>query len=142
MKVQLSNGAKARVTAVTEESITIDANPPLAGASLKLDVELVSVEPGAKSLLLADFAIGCFWGAELAFQREPGVIATKVGYTQGQKTEPTYEEVCSGLTGHTECVQVMYDPSEVTYERLCELFWERLGDNRYLPNQVRAPAPA
>ena len=43
------------------------------------------------------------------------------------------EEVCSGLTGHTECVQVMYDPAEVTYERLCELFWDRLGDNRFLP---------
>jgi peptide-methionine (S)-S-oxide reductase len=106
MMVQLSNGAKARVTAVTAESVTINANPPLAGATLKLDIELLSVEPGAKSLAVADFALGCFWGAELAFQREPGVIATKVGYTQGQKDEPTYEEVCSGLTGHTECVQV------------------------------------
>ena len=64
------------------------------------------------------------------------MIATKVGYTQGAKQGPTYEEVCSGSTGHTECVQVMYDPKEVTYERLCDLFWERLGDNRFLKNQV------
>jgi peptide-methionine (S)-S-oxide reductase len=134
--VQLSNGAKARVTRVTTESITIDANAPLAGVALKLNIELLAVQAGAKSLQLADFALGCFWGAELAFQREPGVIATKVGYTQGKKSNPTYEEVCSGTTGHTECVQVMYDPQQVSYERLCQLFWERLGESRYLLNQV------
>jgi peptide-methionine (S)-S-oxide reductase len=134
--VQLSNGAKARVTRVTTESITIDANAPLAGVALKLNIELLAVQAGAKSLQLADFALGCFWGAELAFQREPGVIATKVGYTQGKKSNPTYEEVCSGTTGHTECVQVMYDPQQVSYERLCQLFWKRLGESRYLLNQV------
>ena len=53
------------------------------------------------------------------------MIATKVGYTQGKMLNPTYEQVCSGSTGHTECVQVMYDPKEVTYARLCDLFWER-----------------
>ena len=97
---------------------------------------MLHVEPGATSLERADFAIGCFWGAELAYQREPGVIATKVGYTQGKMLNPTYEQVCSGSTGHTECVQVMYDPKEVTYARLCDLFWERLGESRFLKNQV------
>jgi peptide-methionine (S)-S-oxide reductase len=97
---------------------------------------VLHVEPGATSLERADFAIGCFWGAELAYQREPGVIATKVGYTQGKMMNPTYEQVCSGSTGHTECVQVMYDPKEVTYARLCDLFWERLGESRFLKNQV------
>ena len=63
-------------------------------------------------------------------------MTTAVGYTQGKKEEPTYQEVCSGTTGHTEAVQVRFDPAVVTYNRLCDLFWERLGDNRYLLNQV------
>lgn len=79
MMVRLVTGATARVTAVTDETVTIDANGPMAGVSLQLDAEVLSVEPGATSLQLADFAIGCFWGAELAFQREKGVVTTKVG---------------------------------------------------------------
>ena len=96
MLVQLATGQKARVTQVTADAVTIDANMPLAGAALKMDVELLAVEAGAASLEKADFALGCFWGAELAFQREKGVVSTKVGYTQGAKESPTYEEVCSG----------------------------------------------
>lgn len=61
----------------------------------------------------ATFAAGCFWGLELAFQREPGVVATKVGYTHGATSSPTYEQVCSGTTGHTEAVQVAFDTNEV-----------------------------
>ena len=68
MVVQLSNGAKARVTKVTEDAITIDANAPLAGETLKLNIQVESFDPGATSLERADFALGCFWGAELAFQ--------------------------------------------------------------------------
>ena len=98
MLVQLATGQKARVTQVTADAVTIDANMPLAGAALKMDVELLAVEAGAASLEKADFALGCFWGAELAFQREKGVVSTKVGYTQGAKESPTYEEVCSGKT--------------------------------------------
>jgi peptide-methionine (S)-S-oxide reductase len=60
---------------------------------------------------------------------------TKVGYTQGDKLDPTYNEVCSGTTGHTEGVQVMFDPKVVSYERLCELLFDRLGDSMYLLNQ-------
>ena len=136
MLVRLVTGATARVTDMNHETVTIDANDPMAGETLKLSVEVLSVDSGATSLELADFAIGCFWGAELAFQREKGVISTKVGYTQGSKENPTYQEVCSGSTGHTECVQVKFDPSETAYSRLCSLFWERLGDSRYLPDQV------
>lgn len=136
MNVRLVTGAVARVTAVTSDTVTIDANNPMAGVPLKIDAEVLSVDPSASSLEIADFAIGCFWGAELAFQREKGVIATKVGYTQGEKEEPTYQEVCSGSTGHTECVQIKFDPAETSFTRLCELFWERLGDSRYLLNQV------
>lgn len=76
---------------------------------------------------LATFGIGCFWGAELAFQRVPGVVATCVGYSQGHVEKPTYEEVCGSGTGHTEIVTVSYDEKEVSYEQLLDVFWERLG---------------
>eukprot|EP00183_Erythrolobus_madagascarensis_P001177 CAMPEP_0185848904 /NCGR_PEP_ID=MMETSP1354-20130828/3612_1 /TAXON_ID=708628 /ORGANISM="Erythrolobus madagascarensis, Strain CCMP3276" /LENGTH=178 /DNA_ID=CAMNT_0028549365 /DNA_START=337 /DNA_END=873 /DNA_ORIENTATION=+ len=93
-------------------------------------------EPPPEGLSCATFAAGCFWGVELAFQREPGVVSTAVGYTQGTVDTPTYREVCSGSTGHTEAVYITYDPSVVTYERLLELFWERLGRSALTLNQV------
>jgi methionine-S-sulfoxide reductase len=67
---------------------------------------------------VATFAGGCFWGTELHFQRIPGVIATCVGYTQGSIEKPTYEQVCSGSTGHTEGIQLIFDPNVCSYERL------------------------
>ncbi len=70
------------------------------------------------------FALGCFWGAERKFWSEPGVYSTSVGYAGGITPNPTYEEVCSGLTGHTEVVQVVFDPAVVSLERLLQLFWE------------------
>eukprot|EP00899_Mesostigma_viride_P001987 jgi/Mesvir1/1178/Mv17675-RA.1 len=73
----------------------------------------------------ATVAGGCFWGVELAFQRVPGVVATAVGYTQGNTTAPTYEQVCSGRTGHTEAVLVTYDPKECKFETLVETFLKR-----------------
>eukprot|EP01024_Parvocaulis_polyphysoides_P024322 TRINITY_DN22299_c0_g1_i1.p1 TRINITY_DN22299_c0_g1~~TRINITY_DN22299_c0_g1_i1.p1 ORF type:complete len:206 (+),score=17.92 TRINITY_DN22299_c0_g1_i1:86-619(+) len=83
---------------------------------------------------LATFAGGCFWGVELAYQRQPGVISTCVGYTAGHKSVPSYEEVCSGTTGHTEAVQVTYDPNQVTYDSLCELLFSRI-DHKALNRQ-------
>jgi peptide-methionine (S)-S-oxide reductase len=68
--------------------------------------------------------------------REDGVVGTKLGYTQGSVVYPSYEEVCSGTTGHTEAIQVIYDPSVVSYERLVHLAMDRLGENKYLLNQV------
>jgi peptide-methionine (S)-S-oxide reductase len=72
----------------------------------------------------AIFALGCFWGAERVFWETPGVWVTAVGYAGGSTPNPTYEEVCSGRTGHTEAVLVVYDPSWVSYEELLKLFWE------------------
>ncbi|MCA1588734.1 MAG: peptide-methionine (S)-S-oxide reductase MsrA [Chloroflexi bacterium] len=73
---------------------------------------------------LATFGMGCFWGAEKLFWQTPGVISTSVGYAGGYTPNPTYEEVCSGKTGHSEVVQVVYDPALVSYDELLRLFWE------------------
>jgi peptide-methionine (S)-S-oxide reductase len=72
----------------------------------------------------AVFGMGCFWGAERIFWRLPGVYSTSVGYAGGVTPNPTYEEVCSGGTGHAEVVQVVYDPAKIAYEDLLKAFWE------------------
>ncbi|KAF0809512.1 methionine sulfoxide reductase A [Alcanivorax sp. S71-1-4] len=70
------------------------------------------------------FGLGCFWGAERRFWQQPGVRVTAVGYAGGLTPNPTYEEVCSGLTGHNEVVLVVFDPAQTTYETLLKVFWE------------------
>jgi peptide-methionine (S)-S-oxide reductase len=72
----------------------------------------------------AVFGLGCFWGAERIFWQAEGVYTTAVGYAGGHTPNPTYEEVCSGLTGHTEAVRVVYDPRRTSYDALLRLFWE------------------
>jgi peptide-methionine (S)-S-oxide reductase len=73
---------------------------------------------------IAEFGLGCFWGAERKFWQTPGVLSTAVGYAGGYTPNPTYEEVCSGGTGHAEVVRVVYDPEQVSYEQLLRVFWE------------------
>ena len=80
--------------------------------------------PYPEGLELAQFGLGCFWGAERIFCQAPGVWTTAVGYSGGHTPNPTYEEVCSGRTGHTEAVLVVYDPKVTSYEALLKLFWE------------------
>lgn len=80
--------------------------------------------PFPGGLQTAIFGLGCFWGAERKFWQIPGVWTTAAGYAGGYTPNPTYEEVCSGRTGHTEAVLVVFDPTKVTYERLLQVFWE------------------
>ena len=73
----------------------------------------------------ATFAAGCFWGVEAAFRQIEGVMSTRVGYSGGQTDNPTYEDVCSHTTGHAEVVEVTYDPEQVSYEELLDVFWRK-----------------
>lgn len=81
----------------------------------------------------ATFAMGCFWGVESLFRAVPGVTDVIVGYTGGARPNPTYEQVCTGVTGHAEAVEVTYDESQVSYEKLLEVFWA--NHNPTTPNQ-------
>jgi len=82
------------------------------------------VPPFPVGMKEAIFALGCFWGAEKHFWELPGVYSTAVGYAGGYTPNPTYEEVCSGQTGHAEVVRVIYDPDKISYQQLLEEFWE------------------
>ena len=82
------------------------------------------VAPFPEGMKQALFGLGCFWGAERRFWQLPGVYSTAVGYAAGSTPNPTYEEVCSGYTGHNEVVLVVYDPKDVDYEDLLKVFWE------------------
>lgn len=76
-----------------------------------------------KNLKKAAFGAGCFWGVEETFRTTKGVVSTAVGYMGGHTENPTYQDVCSGQTGHAETVEVTYDPSEISYEKLLDVFW-------------------
>jgi peptide-methionine (S)-S-oxide reductase len=82
------------------------------------------VPPFEQGLELAQFGMGCFWGAERLFWQTPGIYSTAVGYAGGKTPNPTYEEVCSGFTNHTEAVLVVFDPKKISYEQLLKVFWE------------------
>ena len=105
-----------------------DALPGRAESTPVAKANVVSLNPMVgpfpEPLVTAMVGLGCFWGAERVFWKEPGVWTTAVGYAAGQTPNPTYEEVCSGLTGHNEVVLVVFDPTVLSFEALCVLFWE------------------
>jgi peptide-methionine (S)-S-oxide reductase len=80
--------------------------------------------PFPEELELGLFGMGCFWGAERKFWEAPGVFSTSVGYAAGGTPNPSYEEVCSGLTGHNEVVRVVFDPGKISYPQVLQIFWE------------------
>jgi peptide-methionine (S)-S-oxide reductase len=99
-----------------EQSMPVPSEHFVTGASL--------VPPFPEGADTAVFGMGCFWGAERIFWQTEGVISTAVGYAGGFTPNPTYEEVCSGQTGHAEVVLVVFDPARVSYEELLKVFWE------------------
>jgi peptide-methionine (S)-S-oxide reductase len=109
----------------TEEALPGHAEPwfEVSSKHLVLDAPVVTDEV-PEGLEVALFGLGCFWGAEEVFWQVPGVWSTSVGYAGGTTPNPSYEEVCSGMTGHTEAVRVVYDPAVVGYDRLVKTFFE------------------
>ena len=107
----------------------IKSMPVLAGLMLGTALVAKAAEPVAKlktATATAVFAGGCFWCMEPPYDKLPGVVATTSGYTGGQKVNPTYEQVSAGDTGHIEAVQITYDPKQVSYEKLLEVFWHNV----------------
>ena len=98
------------------EPMTVAANHTVLGVPL--------AGPYPDGFEVAYFGMGCFWGAERYFWKAPGVFSTSAGYAGGHTPNPTYQETCSGRTGHTEAVQVVYDPAKTSFEALLKLFWE------------------
>ncbi|NJC71487.1 peptide-methionine (S)-S-oxide reductase MsrA [Planosporangium thailandense] len=99
-----------------------DSAMPVSGRHTVLGTPLTGPWPAGHQVAI--FGMGCFWGAERLFWKIPGVYSTSVGYAGGITPNPTYEETCTGLTGHTEAVQVVFDPSVVSYQQLLKVFWE------------------
>lgn len=95
---------------------------PITGRHFVLDTSMSPPFPA--QMEQAMFGLGCFWGAERRFWQQPGIYTTAVGYAAGFTPNPTYDEVCSGLTGHNEVVLVVFDPLKITYEKLLKVFWE------------------
>ena len=98
----------------------------IAGSAVAAEAPPPRTDNPMASTATATFAGGCFWCMEPPFEQLNGVRYVTPGYTGGTKPDPTYEEVCTGLTGHTEAVQVVYDPSKITYEQLLEVFWRNV----------------
>ncbi|MBI1213353.1 MAG: peptide-methionine (S)-S-oxide reductase MsrA [Alphaproteobacteria bacterium] len=113
-KLEMPTAAEALPGRATE--MPVPAKHHVLGTALK--------PPFPAGLELAMFGLGCFWGAERKFWQTEGVYSTSVGYAGGLTPNPSYEEVCSGLTGHNEVVRVVFDPKKVSYETLLKVFWE------------------
>jgi peptide-methionine (S)-S-oxide reductase len=107
---------KDRALPGREDPMPVPATHFVSGARLQA--------PFPDGLERAGFGLGCFWGAERKFWEVPGVYSTAVGYAGGHTPNPTYREVCSGMTGHNEVVLVVFDPKQVSYETLLKTFWE------------------
>ena len=115
-------GKKAEMPSADEILPGRDEKMPVAPRHTVLGNPLLP--PFPEPLELGLFGLGCFWGAERKFWQAPGVYSTAVGYAAGTTPNPTYQEVCSGRTGHNEVVRVVFDPSQTSYEAMLKIFWE------------------
>src|SRR4051812_40054028 len=115
-------GSKSRM--VAPEDALPGRPAPIATADTHFVLGTPIKPPFPQNLQTVVVGMGCFWGAERVFWQAPGVYTTAVGYAGGFTPNPTYEEVCSGRTGHTEAVLVVFDPEQTSYEQILKLFWE------------------
>jgi peptide-methionine (S)-S-oxide reductase len=115
-------GKKLALPSPTEALPGRDTPMPLSDRHVVSGHSLKPPFPAGMDLAL--FGLGCFWGAERKFWQQEGVYSTSVGYAAGLTPNPTYNEVCSGMTGHNEVVRVVYDPSLISYDQLLKVFWE------------------
>ncbi|MEV4094672.1 peptide-methionine (S)-S-oxide reductase MsrA [Streptosporangium saharense] len=115
---------KDKTTMVAPENALPGRTTPIPVPERHAVLDAPLAPPYPEGTEIADFGLGCFWGAERKFWQTPGVVSTSVGYEGGYTPNPTYEEVCTGQTGHTEAVRVVFDPSRVSYEELLRVFWE------------------
>jgi len=122
IKLLFAVGSSALLACQSEAGETVAQSVQDAGGAAAVEAE----QPAPAGAQLATFAGGCFWCVEVPFEKVPGVSAVISGYTGGQKLNPTYKEVCSGTTGHTEAVQIHFDPAVVSYEQLLEVFWRQI----------------
>jgi peptide-methionine (S)-S-oxide reductase len=107
-----------------DEALPGRATRPFSGPAQHFVLGTPLEPPFPEGLQMAVFGMGCFWGAERKFWEAPGVYTTAVGYAGGLTSNPTYEEVCSGRTGHAEVVLVVFDPAKTSYEEMLRIFWE------------------
>ncbi len=114
--------AKARMPLISEALPGRVQRMVVSGRHSVLGTSMLPPYPAGSELAL--FGLGCFWGAERKFWSLPGVYSTAVGYAAGVTPNPTYEEVCTGLTGHNEVVQVVFNPQQIAYAQLLKVFWE------------------
>lgn len=114
----------SKMSLPTQEQALPGRSEPITVSSKHAVNSNPTVPPFPSDMELAIFGMGCFWGAERKFWQQKGVYSTQVGYSAGFTKNPTYHEVCSGKTGHSEVVRVVYDPAKVSYVDLLTLFWE------------------
>ena len=115
---------RAKTELPTPEQALPGRDQPMAVADRHAVLGMSLAGPYPEGTEIAEFALGCFWGAERKFWETDGVVSTAVGYEGGFTPNPTYEEVCSGRTGQNEVVLVVYDPKKISYDRLLKTFWE------------------
>jgi peptide-methionine (S)-S-oxide reductase len=122
----------AKSTMVTAETALPDNTDEIRVSGAHYVNQSSYLPPFPEGSEVAYFGMGCFWGAERVFWRLDGVITTAVGYQGGFTAHPTYEQVCTGRTGHTEAVLVVYDPDRISYEELLKAFWEEHDPTQYM----------